>query len=159
MKKFLFALLLPLLSAALFAQQEGEVFDLSDDITTENEENFWDFYNNHWQDEKTSVKRMIVEFLNIFENVKEMDTDAEEVIVILQEIVYGDEFEALIEIWEEGAIPTFSTMAALCNICLFAEQNLTDEMIVQGYKIIRKYCDEEISFPNAFLTSDYKKIY
>ena len=102
---------------------------------------------------------MIVEFLNIFENVKEMDTDAEEVIVILQEIVYGDEFEALLEIWEEGAIPTFSTMAAFCNICLFAEQNLTDEMIVQGYKIIRKYCDEEISFPNAFLTSDYKKIY
>ena len=59
MKKFLVILML-IVSASVFGQDaEKEVFDLSDDVLTENEKNFLDFYNNHWKEEGAAVKKIL----------------------------------------------------------------------------------------------------
>ncbi|MDY3938850.1 MAG: hypothetical protein SOZ27_01025 [Spirochaetia bacterium] len=159
MKKFLVILML-IVSAAVFGQEAKEdVFDLSDDVLTENEKNCLDFYNNHWPKERESAKKMLVEMMDLFDGLEKRDAYAEEFRPIFSEIVYGDEFLVMAELWQEGFIPNFSAMAALCNICLIANDDLSDQTIVKGYKILKKYCEEEREFPVTLGTSLYHDIY
>lgn len=156
----LLLLLMLIVSASVFGQEaEKEVFDLSDDVLTENEKNFLDFYNNHWPKEREATKKMLVEMMYIFDGLEKFDADVEEFWPIFSEIVYGDEFSAMTELWEEGIIPNFSAMAACCNVCLIASNDLSDQTIVKGYKILNKYCEEERKFPFVILTSSYNDFY
>ena len=159
MKKLILFLMI-LLSAAVFGQEAKEdVFDLSDDVLTENEKNFLDFYNNHWPQERESTKKMLVEMMSLFDGLETRDADEEEIWSILSEIIYGDEFSVMAELWQEGFIPHFSAIAALCNICLISNNDLSDQTIVKGYKILNKYCEEERKFPFVILTSSYNDFY
>lgn len=63
------------------------------------------------------------------------------------------------ELWGEGFIPNFSAIAALCNICLIANDRLSEKSIIKGYKILKKYCEEEREFPVPLGTSLYHDIY
>lgn len=159
MKKIV-AILMIIVSASVFGQDaEKEIFDLSDDVLTENEKNFLDFYNNHWPKERESTKKMLVEMMSLFERVKTTDSFVEEFLSGFSNIVYGDEFSAMAELWQEGIIPNFSAMAAYCNVCLIASNDLSDKTIVIGYKILKKYCEEEQKLPVTLITSLYREIY
>lgn len=159
MKKFLVILMI-IVSPAVFGQDaEKEVFDLSDDVLTENEKNFLDFYNNHWPNERKNIKQMIIDIMSLFKDEKTVESDAEEILSVFQEIIYGDEFLALAGIWKEGVVPNFPTIAALCNLCLFAGESLSEKKIIKGYRTLRYYCEEERCFPLAFWTSSYSEIY
>lgn len=49
--------------------------------------------------------------------------------------------------------------ATPCNICLIANDDLSDKTIVIGYKILKKYCEEEQKLPVTLITSLYREIY
>ena len=74
MKKFLFALLLPLLSAALFAQQEGEEgIELEYSFSSETVESLW----KEWESEREEGKLLTLFFLHSLpiEIVTEVDNE------------------------------------------------------------------------------------
>ena len=73
MKKFLFALFLPLLSAALFAQQEGEGIELKYSFSSETVESLW----KEWESEREEGKLLTLFFLHSLpiEIVTEVDNE------------------------------------------------------------------------------------
>lgn len=160
MKKFLFALFLPLLSAALFAQQGAEVFDLSDDITTENEENFLDFYNNHWPQQRKATKKLLVDVTGFLKDKK--IENSEFPVSDLEEFIYLDDFFLISGFWSEGFVFDFRTAAYFCFAAVF-DSDCDEKTFFNTCKIIRENWNDVDFFidwaPLPLMTSNYKIFY
>ena len=161
MKKLILFLMVLLSVAVLGQEAEKEVFDLSDDVLTENEKNFLDFYNKHWPDERESIKRMAVDVITQLTPIADNNPELKDVIGDFSAILYGDEFEILEQAWSNGYIPNFSTFSWFILEVMFRCENLSDEIIIKCFKILYYYVNDVMAypFPNGCKTRDYNRFY
>lgn len=160
MKKLILFLMI-LISASVFGQDaKKEVFDLSDDVLTENEKNFLDFYNNHWKEEGPAVKKILSEVSSFLtdKEIKHSEIPASD----LRELFELDDFILVSRFWENGFVFNFSTACYFCFVSVF-DAECNDEIFFDTCKIIKQNW-QDVDFvvdwaPYPLDTKNYKKFY
>lgn len=152
MKKFLFALLLPLLSAALFAQQEGEV----EKAFTQEE---IDYFYTEWLNDKEDAMFIAVEILKYFPKNIRQNNDIPEPIEFLYEVII-DDIEVFNSLIREGVFLSLNAVLQMGILGVVeADSLLTKEEKLNCLEMIYNYIDSQRELPYFLVDRNFKDIF
>ena len=152
MKKFLFALLLPILSAALFAQQEGEV----EKAFTQEE---IDYFYTEWLNDKEDAMFIAVEILKYFPKNIRQNNDIPEPIEFLYEVII-DDIEVFNSLIREGVFLSLNAVLQMGILGVVESGSLlTKEEKLNCLEMIYNYIDSQRELPYFLVDKNFKDIF
>ena len=152
MKKFLFALLLPLLSAALFAQQGGEV----EKAFTQEE---IDYFYTEWLNDKEDAMFIAVEILKYFPKNIRQNNEIPEPIEFLYEVII-DDIEVFNSLIREGVFLSLNAVLQMGILGVVeADSLLTKEEKLNCLEMIYNYIDSQRELPYFLVDRNFKDIF
>ena len=152
MKKFLFALLLPLLSAALFAQQEGE----EEKAFTQEE---IDYFYTEWLNDKEDAMFIAVEILKYFPKNIRQNNEIPEPIEFLYEVII-DDIEVFNSLIREGVFLSLNAVLQMGILGVVeADSLLTKEEKLNCLEMIYNYIDSQRELPYFLVDRNFKDIF
>ena len=152
MKKFLFALLLPLLSAALFAQQEGEV----EKAFTQEE---IDYFYTEWLNDKEDAMFIAVEILKYFPKNIRQNNEIPEPIEFLYEVII-DDIEVFNSLIREGVFLSLNAVLQMGILGVIESGSLlTKEEKLNCLEMIYNYIDSQRELPYFLVDKNFKDIF
>lgn len=152
MKKFLFALLLPLLSAALFAQQGAEV----EKSFTQEE---IDYFYTEWLNDKEDAMFIAVEILKYFPKNIRQNNDIPEPIEFLYEVII-DDIEVFNSLIREGVFLSLNAVLQMGILGVVESGSLlTKEEKLNCLEMIYNYIDSQRELPYFLVDKNFKDIF
>lgn len=153
MKKFLFALLLPLLSAALFAQQEVEEVEKA--FTQEE----IDYFYTEWLNDKEDAMFIAVEILKYFPKNIRQNNEIPEPIEFLYEVII-DDIEVFNSLIREGVFLSLNAVLQMGILGVVeADSLLTKEEKLNCLEMIYNYIDSQRELPYFLVDRNFKDIF
>ena len=153
MKKFLFALLLPLLSAALFAQQEAEEVEKA--FTQEE----IDYFYTEWLNDKEDAMFIAVEILKYFPKNIRQNNEIPEPIEFLYEVII-DDIEVFNSLIREGVFLSLNAVLQMGILGVVeADSLLTKEEKLNCLEMIYNYIDSQRELPYFLVDRNFKDIF
>lgn len=152
MKKFLFALLLPLLSAALFAQQGEEV----EKAFTQEE---IDYFYTEWLNDKEDAMFIAVEILKYFPKNIRQNNEIPEPIEFLYEVII-DDIEVFNSLIREGVFLSLNAVLQMGILGVVESGSLlTKEEKLNCLEMIYNYIDSQRELPYFLVDKNFKDIF
>lgn len=152
MKKFLFALLLPLLSAALFAQQGAE----EEKAFTQEE---IDYFYTEWLNDKEDAMFIAVEILKYFPKNIRQNNDIPEPIEFLYEVII-DDIEVFNSLIREGVFLSLNAVLQMGILGVVESGSLlTKEEKLNCLEMIYNYIDSQRELPYFLVDKNFKDIF
>ena len=152
MKKFLFALLLPLFSAAVFAQQEGEV----EKSFTQEE---IDYFYTEWLNDKEDAMFIAVEILKYFPKNIRQNNEIPEPIEFLYEVII-DDIEVFNSLIREGVFLSLNAVLQMGILGVVESGSLlTKEEKLNCLEMIYNYIDSQRELPYFLVDKNFKDIF